>query len=341
MVLSFAMGVAYRYFFDDPGEARLANYMRSGLHAVGLTLAGWIVHVLFTSRLRGSVGRLPLLIQLVARTGTMTLVLTAVAIVLQAILYGATVERRWLVVNLPTILAISLVASFLVGAMFELTRLIGSRAIASFVLGTYHRPLAEERILMFLDLAGSTALAERMGELRVHNLITRFFFDIDEAIASHGGEVHAYVGDAVVVTWRLEDALRNARSLRCFFAIEDVIAERAGAYQREFDVVPSFRAGLHAGWIVISECGSAKRQIAYFGDAVNVAARLQEHCKVADRNLIVSADLLARLDLPRDLEAESLGRVALRGREAPVALHAVRRRVRMSAPERRPEAAAC
>jgi class 3 adenylate cyclase len=38
---------------------------------------------------------------------------------------------------------------------------------------------------------GSTALAESMGELRMQELLTRFFFDIDEVIRAYGGEVHA------------------------------------------------------------------------------------------------------------------------------------------------------
>ncbi len=56
-------------------------------------------------------------------------------------------------------------------------------------------------MLLFLDLAGSTTLAEQMGELRVQDLLTRFFYDIDAAIVAHGGEVHAYVGDEVIVSW--------------------------------------------------------------------------------------------------------------------------------------------
>jgi class 3 adenylate cyclase len=48
--------------------------------------------------------------------------------------------------------------------------------------------------------------------VRVHDLITRFFFDIDRPIADHDGEVHAYVGDEVIVTWPLSDnPQRNAR----------------------------------------------------------------------------------------------------------------------------------
>jgi class 3 adenylate cyclase len=101
---------------------------------------------------------------------------------------------------------------------------------------------------MFLDIAGSTTLAEQLGEVRVHDLITSFFFDIDRPIAGHDGEVHAYVGDEVIVTWPLsDDTERNARSLRCFFAAQDTMADLAPAHTREFGVAPRLRAGIHAG----------------------------------------------------------------------------------------------
>ena len=85
---------------------------------------------------------------------------------------------------------------------------------------------------MFLDLANSTHLAEAMGELRVHDLVTRFFFDIDEPIADFGGAVHAYVGDEVIVSWPLtDDPVRNARCLACYFAIDRRIASLAHDYE--------------------------------------------------------------------------------------------------------------
>jgi hypothetical protein len=110
-----------------------------------------------------------------------------------------------------TIVAASFSASLVIGAIFEFRRLIGGRVLGSFLLGTHHRPRREQRIVMFLDIAGSTALVEQLGEVRVHDLITRFSSDIDRPIAGHDGEVHAYVGDEVIVTWPLsEDPKRNA-----------------------------------------------------------------------------------------------------------------------------------
>ncbi len=110
-----------------------------------------------------------------------------------------------------------------------------------------------------------------------------------------------------------------ARYLDCVFAIEDRLAKRADHYRKEFGVVPAFRAGMHAGPVVIAECGDSRRQIAYFGDTVNVTARLQAHCKegrpaVADIGRIASPAAVRTWTLPSRL----LGSTQLRGRAASI-----------------------
>jgi adenylate cyclase len=205
-------GMAYRYFADLAIEASATNYLRSGLHGVGVTLAGWAVHLYFTSRRSAWVSKWPLLTDLALRSATMALVIAVAALGLQAALYGQRIKVSLLTDSLPTIVALGFFASLLVGSVFELTRLVGSRVLFNVALGRYRTPVREERVLMFLDLAGSTSLAEAMGELRVQNLLTRFFYDIDDAIVAHGGEVHAYVGDEVIVTWPLDEKMSGAAS---------------------------------------------------------------------------------------------------------------------------------
>ena len=330
LIASVAIGIAYRYLLDPPGERTVPFYIRSCIHAIGLTFAGWAMHLTFAavprSRLGGVLRRLPLSAEFAVKALTMTAALTIVAVGLQFVLYPFPLSQHWLADELPRIVGITFSASLVIGAIFEFRRMIGGRVLGSFLLGTYHRPRREQRIVMFLDIADSTALAEQLGEVRVHDLITRFFFDIDQPIADLEGEVHAYVGDEVIVTWPLsEDPDRNARSLRCFFAIEEKMADLAAFYAQEFGVVPRFRAGIHAGAVVVSECGVAKRQIAYFGDTMNVAARLCEHCKAADEALLVSADLLRAAAVPPGLAAGARASIVLRGRQEPVETHAVRR----------------
>jgi class 3 adenylate cyclase len=270
---------------------------------------------------------LPLIAEFALKALAMAAVLTIVAIGLEFALYPLQ-GVEWYTQQLPLIVGITFGMSLLVGAIFEFRRLVGGRVLGSFLLGTYHRPRREQRILMFLDIADSTALAEQLGEVRVHDLITRFFFDIDQPIADHDGEVHAYVGDQVIVSWPLGVNLeRNARWLRSFFAAQDRMAKLAPFYAREFGVVPRFRAGVHAGAVVASECGDSKRQIAYFGDTMNVAARLCEHCKATGEALVVSAELLRNTAVPPGFDLGSGSSILLRGRQIPVDGHAVRREV--------------
>jgi class 3 adenylate cyclase len=330
LIVAVAIGITYRYLLDPPDEQTVPYYIRSCIHAMGLALAGWAVHLTFAavprSRLGGVLRHLPLSAEFVIKALTMTAALTIVAIGLEFVLYPFPLSRRWLADELPRIVGIGFTASLFVGAIFEFRRMIGGRVLGSFLLGTYHRPRREQRIVMFLDIADSTALAEQLGELRVHDLITRFFYDIDQPIADYDGEVHAYVGDEVIVTWPLsEDPERNARSLRCFFAIDEKMVDLAPSYVHEFGVVPRFRAGLHAGPVVVSECGVAKRQIAYFGDTMNVASRLCEHCKAAGQTLVASADMLRSAAVPHGLSVGRPASLLLRGRPTPVEAHAVHR----------------
>lgn len=325
-VIGFLAGLGYRYFFDLPIEASVPNYLRSGLHGMGITLAGWGVHRYFTSRRSAWVSRWPLPADLALRSATMAIAVAAAILALQVVLYGEWIEAHWLINEFPGVVAIGFFSSLVVGVIFEVTRLVGSRVLFNVAFGRYRNPVREERVLMFLDLAGSTSLAEAMGELRVQSLLTRFFFDIDAAIVAHGGEVHAYVGDEVIVTWRLDERMSGGRCIDCFFAIADTIARKADFYRQEFGMVPGFRASLHTGPVVISECGSSRRQLAYFGDSVNVTARLQEYCKEAGRNLLVSADLLGHVRPNSDILIEPLGHAQLRGRAAAIEVFAVQRR---------------
>ena len=328
LTAGFVGGLAYRFLLDEPAERDLTNYLRSGLHGVGLFLTVWAAQTATGARspLGAALRRLPLVADVILRTLVMTVALTVVGALLQLALYRSVAES-WLTLDLPKIVAASFAFSIFVGVMGGIRRLVGAALLTSILLGTYHRPSRQRLIVMFLDLANSTRLAEAMGEVRVHDLITRFFFDIDEPIADFGGAVLAYVGDEVIVGWPLtEDAKRNARCVACFFAIERKIAGLAPDYEAKFGVVPAFRAGVHAGTVVVSECGDAKRQLAYFGDTMNVGARLCEYCKTVNRRLVVSGELVRLMQVPDDLTVGEGKSVAARGRQEPVEAHVVEAR---------------
>jgi class 3 adenylate cyclase len=324
-IIGLTCGLAFRYLVDNPTEGSIVNYVRSGLHGIGISATGWGTHLYLNSRSSGWLRKWPLVAEILLRAVAMAAAVSTAAAILQMLLYDQRLESTWLVVELPRIVVLAFAISVLFGAVFELTRLIGGRVLLNIILGKYRHPTREERVLMFLDLAGSTSLAEALGEVRMQELLTRFFFDIDEPIVAYAGEVHAYVGDEVIVTWPLTAQVSTGRCFECFFAIEDRIAETADSYRREFGSIPRFRAALHAGPVVISECGNSRRQIAYFGDTLNVTQRLQEHCKSVGRTLLVSADLLSRIRPSSDLQIEALGTTKLRGRSTAVEVFAIER----------------
>ena len=328
VIAGFISGLAYRAIFDLSDERDIANYLRSGFHGVGIFLTVWAVQAAFASSARSRLGsalrRLPLAAEVAVRALTMTAALVVVGLSLQALLYAEPYQLRWLTrdwltVNLPRIVLLGFAFSLVIGMVVEARRLIGGTLLTSLLLGTYHRPARRRLIVMFLDLAHSTRLAEAMGELRVHDLITRFFFDIDEPIGDCGGVVHAYVGDEVIVSWPVAtDPVRNARAVACFFAIERKMAALRPDYEAEFGIAPAFRAGLHAGPVIVSECGDAKRQLAFFGDTMNVAARLCEYCKAINARLVASGDLMRLVALPDGFALGEMKTIAVRGRDEPI-----------------------
>lgn len=225
--------------------------------------------------------------------------------------------------------AVSIGASFLAALLFnfvaQVDGLLGRGVLVGLILGRYHRPREEVRVFLLIDLRESTQIAERLGNLRYHAFFSRFIGDVSASVARHHGEVHRYVGDEVILTWVADEGLRDAACVRAAFAIADTLDAAGPAYEAEFDVVPSFWAALHQGPVVTGEIGTIKHEIAFLGDTLHEAARIQEAGKDLRRQFVASADVVAALDLPRDIAAESLGRIDLRGFEDQVELYELAR----------------
>jgi len=70
-VTALAIGMAYRYVWDDPSQASIANYLRSGAHAMGLAACGLGAHLYFNARLSKRLRRWPLLAEIALRAAAM------------------------------------------------------------------------------------------------------------------------------------------------------------------------------------------------------------------------------------------------------------------------------
>ena len=154
----------------------------------------------------------------------------------------------------------ALAASFVVAFVMAVNKLLGQNVLLSFVTGRYHKPRLEERVLLFIDMEGSTGLAERLGPLAFHRLLNRFVTDLTDPIVAAHGEIYSYVGDELIATWKLEEGIRQARCVSACFDAFDALARKAREYRREFGAAVNFRAGLHCGPLVTGEMGSIGRR---------------------------------------------------------------------------------
>ena len=200
--------------------------------------------------------------------------------------------------------------------------LLGPGVLFAFAAGRYYHPRLEERALLFIDMRSSTAIAERLGELRFLDLLNRFITDVSLAVADSGGEIHKYVGDEVIATWRLAEGPNEPACARACFSALDRIRAEAPAYERDFGLVPDFRAGLHCGSVAVGELGYLKKEIALIGDAMNTVARIVEACRAANARVLASAALIDRLAaLPPGVTSGPLGELAMRGKQQPLELY--------------------
>ncbi len=250
-----------------------------------------------------------------------TLVYGAIA---AAVLAGQPGERLLGVVNVYNartgLIAVflSLVAVAILVMMFQAAGLVGYRTFMALLLGKYRRPYAERRFFLFVDVVGSTAIAERLGALEAHRFLAAVFSAVAEPIEMCRGEIHQYVGDEIVITWVEADGVADARALRCFFAMRAALAADGERFDQRFGVQPSLRAALHLGEVIAGEVGQVRRAIVFHGDVMNTTGRLEQATREVGCLFIASAEALACLVPPPEIRTRDLGALALRGRVEPI-----------------------
>ncbi|MCR6033354.1 AAA family ATPase [Nocardioides sp. zg-579] len=168
--------------------------------------------------------------------------------------------------------------------------------------------------LLFTDVAGSTALGERLDDEAVRGVMGRYFDVARAAVERHGGSVEKFVGDAVLAVFGVpelheDDALRAVRAARDL--VVDLGALSAELHDR-LGVRFAVRCGINTGTVVV---GAARAGGSFAtGDAVNTAARLEQAARAGE--VLLGAPTY---ELVRDaIDAEPVDPVSARGKAEPV-----------------------
>jgi adenylate cyclase len=167
----------------------------------------------------------------------------------------------------------------------------GPGNLRSFFLGRYFRPKREEHIFMFLDLRSSTYIAQVLGEQQYFNFIKDVIRDATPIILKHKGRIYQYVGDEITVSWWMQQGLNKLNCIRCPIEVRKLFSQKSAYYLDNYGVVPDFKAGLHCGPVMVGEIGLVKRDIAFSGEVVGTAARIQKRCNHLEVNLLISHHL--------------------------------------------------
>ncbi|MEU6428613.1 adenylate/guanylate cyclase domain-containing protein [Microbispora sp. NPDC046973] len=176
------------------------------------------------------------------------------------------------------------------------------------------RPARRNVVVVFIDLVGSTELAERLDPELLRDVLDRYYQACTSGIKEHGGVVEKYIGDAIMAafgipTGREDDALRAVRAAHAALQrVRELSEELAPTHGIRLDV----HCGVSAGEaVVIATPGADLRVI---GDTVNTAARLQSAAGVGE---ILVGDEVARM-VRAQARLEPVPPLTLKGKSNPV-----------------------
>ena len=201
----------------------------------------------------------------------------------------------------------------------------GPGVFFNMLLGKYRNPQEEERILMFVDLKGSTKIAEQLGHQAYSKFIQDCFSDLNNVLRKYEADVYQYVGDEAVLSWTNQKGFRNNNCVNLFFAFKAKLAKREQYYLKHYNIIPHFKAGLHAGELMIAEVGTIKKELAFHGDVINTASRIQGLCNQFNAELLVSKSFLDKSFITLKYKANLIGDIELKGKKEKLELYEIRK----------------
>jgi len=186
--------------------------------------------------------------------------------------------------------------------------------------------VGQERYLvsLFVDMRGSTRLAENRLPFDTVFVVNRFLAAVSQAVIECGGRPNQFLGDGMLALFGLTTAAQTAcrQAIRAASLISANIDELNQFLSHDLREPIRFGIGIHGGEVIVGDIGYRDHMVfTALGDAVNVAARLQDMTKTLACEAIISEEVrttagLGEHDLPEQ-------EVEIRGRSEPMRVHVV------------------
>ncbi len=211
-----------------------------------------------------------------------------------------------------------LVVDIFLVVLRQINLMLGEGNLSKLLMGRFYTPREEERIFMFIDLKDSTKHAENLGHIKYSKMIQDCFNDLG-VVVENEAEIYQYVGDEVILTWKLKDGLRNGNCLKAFFNFKNRLQKKEGYYLKNYNCQPVFKAGAHSGIVTVTEVGKYKKEIAYHGDTINTTSRIQGKCNEFNAKFLISNTLKEQIT-NCTFSFKPLGSIPLKGKEKSVSI---------------------
>src|ERR1043165_6226118 len=179
--------------------------------------------------------------------------------------------------------------------------------------------------VMFADIRSFTTIGEKQDPADTIELLNNYFALMIEAIVSHNGTVNQLEGDGLMAIFgapifheaHREDAVRAA--LEMIELLKGFNLDQAARNKVQIQV----GIGIATGRVIAGYTGTQYRATyTCVGDTVNLAARIEDHNKVAGRSILI--DQYTCEGLPADIQVESLGPVLFKGKQQPIHIFTVK-----------------
>ena len=186
--------------------------------------------------------------------------------------------------------------------------------------------IGQERYLvnMFVDMRGSTKLAEKRLPFDTVFIVNRFLGAVSQAVLASGGMPNQFVGDGMLALFGLSSSRQEAcrQALRAAAMIAANVDELNKFLEHDLREPIRFGIGINGGEVIVGDIGYRDHMVfTALGDAVNVAARLQDMTKSLSCELVVSDEVRAAAGLSADALPQH--EVEIRGRNEPMIVRTV------------------
>lgn len=216
----------------------------------------------------------------------------------------------------------SLIINSIIVIVLYLNKLFGKGNLFKLFTGKFYQPKEEFRTFMFLDLQDSTKIAENLGHINYSQFIQDCFHDL--SVFEHSkAEVYQYVGDEAVLTWKMNELKKLPHIINAFFLFKERLTSKQDYYKTKYGILPIFKAGMHIGLVTVVEVGSIKREIAYHGDTLNIASRIQGQCKVFEKDFLISSDIVKHIKNDEAFVFTKQQELVLRGKKEATLIYSV------------------